>query len=175
MSVEPLFGPLARVYSGEEMPVQEFAPVVSLGAEGERYAFGGYEVIFKSPNAGAPDAWTAADYILPSRQMGAPLHYHQELSESFYVITGELWLRVGDREVTAGPGSYIWVPPGTAHAFANRSDSEVRFLAHASGPQHKDFLCRLIAIAQAGQEWPPRDPSSIIELGKRYDTYYLIG
>jgi len=157
------------------MPVQEMQAVVSPGAEGKRYSFDGYDIIFKSPNESATEAWTAIDYTMPAHREGPPLHYLRDLIESFYVISGQVWMRVGDEEVNAGPGSYVWVPAGMPHTFANRSDAPAHFLGHASGPRHKDFLCELLDLAIAEKAWPPADPKRIIELGARYDTYYLVG
>ena len=156
------------------MPVQEMTqPVLRLGTEGERLELAGFELVFKSPVPGSPEGWMAADCTLPARQMGAPLHYHRKLTESFYVISGELWIRVGDQEAIAGPGSYAFVPPGTPHSFANRSDAPVRFLGHASNVAHKDFLCELFAMIRNAPVWPPSDPSAMIALGERYDSVYL--
>lgn len=156
------------------MPVQELTQsVVRVGAEGDHIQFGPLDVIFKSPLEGSSEGWMAADYTLAANQAGAPPHYHRRLIESFYVISGELWIRVGDREVIAGPGSYALVTPGTLHSFGNRSDAPVRFLAHASEASHKDFLCELFRMVESEPVWPPQDPSKVIALGERYDTYYL--
>jgi mannose-6-phosphate isomerase-like protein (cupin superfamily) len=156
------------------MPVQDIAPpVVRLGDEGERIEIGAIQVTFKSPLPGSREGWFAVDYTLPARQNGAALHYHQRITESFYVISGELWMRIGDREIVAGPGSYALVPPGTLHAFGNRSDAPVRFLAHASEAAHRDFLLELFEMIRSEPSWPPQDPSKMAELGRRYDTYYL--
>jgi mannose-6-phosphate isomerase-like protein (cupin superfamily) len=148
-------------------------PVVRLGEEGERTGFGSAELIFKSPLPGTDQGWSAADTILPAGQMGAPLHYHRELTESFFVISGSLWMRVGDTEFVAEPGSYALVPPGTLHSFANRSDAPARFLLHASSPRHKEYLCKLFRMAEADHAWPPTDPAKVMELSSRYDTFFV--
>lgn len=152
--------------------VQVSPSIVMPGAEGDRIQFRGYDIIFKSGSDPATE-WMIVDYTLPAHQTGAPLHYHEHLIESFYVISGELWMRVGEREFVAGPGSCALVPPGTPHAFANRSDAPARFLGHASSPRHKEFLKTLIRMAMTEGAWPPADPQVMIELGKRYDTVYL--
>jgi quercetin dioxygenase-like cupin family protein len=46
----------------------------------------------------------------------APLHVHRRHLQSFYVLEGEIALRVGDGELRAPAGSWIQVPPGVAHA-----------------------------------------------------------
>jgi len=149
------------------------SPYVALAAsEGERISFNGVEIVFKSP-AAAQSGWSVLDYSLPPRQFGAPLHYHTELIESFYVLSGEAWFRLGDEEFTLGPGAFVLVPPGTPHSFANRSDRFVRFLTHASNSSHKAFLKELFALVLTEPVWPPQDPSKIVALGKRHDTIYI--
>ena len=146
--------------------------IVFAEGEGERISFRGVDIVFKSPLE-AGDGWTVLDYTLPARQFGAPLHYHRELVESFYVLSGTLWFRLGDQKIEAGPGSFVLVTPGTLHSFANRTDSPVRFLAHASNAEHKRFLCELFRMAQSESVWPPKDPSHFVRLGERYDTVYV--
>src|SRR5947209_5124544 len=106
----------------------EQSPVTLRDGEGDRIAFGGVEIIFKSP-VGEGDGWTVLDYRLPARQFGAVLHYHDFLIESFYVLEGEIWFRIGDEETTLGPGGFAFVPPRTAHSFANHTDAPARMLA----------------------------------------------
>jgi quercetin dioxygenase-like cupin family protein len=47
---------------------------------------------------------------------------------SFYVLEGEIAVAVGEREVRAGPGSWVQVPPGVPHALAFTGDAPVRYL-----------------------------------------------
>ena len=133
---------------------------------------GGIEIIFKNP-AGDDEGWTVLDYRLPARQFGAPFHYHEELIESFYVLSGEIWFRVGDDEVALGPGGFAFVPAGVPHSFANRTDEPARMLAHASNSNRKKFLCELFKLVEREPVWPPKDRRAILELGKRYDSVYL--
>jgi quercetin dioxygenase-like cupin family protein len=154
------------------MLVQDIAPpVVQLGSEGQTIEFGGSRMVFKSPAAGAPDAWTVVDYVMTPSQPGPPPHYHKEATETFYVIEGELWMRVWDREFTAGPGSFVFVPAGTPHAFANRSGEPVRFLGHASTPAIKNLILDAVEMMRAGA-WPP-DRQTLDDLGRRHDTHYF--
>jgi quercetin dioxygenase-like cupin family protein len=39
-------------------------------------------------------------------------HRHQHEDELSYVLDGTVWARVGDREVEAAAGSYVWKPRG---------------------------------------------------------------
>ena len=44
------------------------------------------------------------------------------------MLEGELTFIHDDDEVVAGPGTFVLVPPGVPHTFANRSDAVVRML-----------------------------------------------
>jgi quercetin dioxygenase-like cupin family protein len=60
----------------------------------------------------------------------AGLHVHQEHSEAFYVLEGELTFelgREGERH-TVRAGGFVAVPPGVAHAFGNEGDRPARWL-----------------------------------------------
>jgi mannose-6-phosphate isomerase-like protein (cupin superfamily) len=46
---------------------------------------------------------------------GPPMHVHPHTDEGFYVGEGELTLVFPDREVIAGPGSFVFVPRGVEH------------------------------------------------------------
>ncbi len=148
------------------------APIALAEGEGERITLRGAELVFKSP-ADSEEGWAVMDYTLPPKHFGAPLHYHENVTESFYVVSGELWFKAGDKEVNLKAGGFVMVPPGTPHAFANRSDAPARLLGHASSGRHKAFLKELFPMIEAEKSWPPKDPSAFVELGKRYDTVYL--
>jgi len=48
-------------------------------------------------------------------------HFHKEHSDSFFILEGELEIHVGDKVVTAVPGTYALAPPGVVHFFRNVS------------------------------------------------------
>ena len=48
---------------------------------------------------------------------GPPLHVHHREDETFYVLDGELRCRLGDQELTAGPGQLVFGPRKLAHTF----------------------------------------------------------
>jgi mannose-6-phosphate isomerase-like protein (cupin superfamily) len=148
-------------------------PVLQLASQGEVIEFGGFKAIFKSPGPGTREGWMAAEYTLPPHQVGAPLHYHRDLTESFYILSGKLSMRVAEHEEIAGPGYYALVPPGTPHAFRNVSNEPVCFLAHASDGMHKEFMLQLLNLIRESQGWPPEDPRPLLRLSERFDTYYL--
>jgi mannose-6-phosphate isomerase-like protein (cupin superfamily) len=78
----------------------------------------------------------------PHRE-GADLHVHRHHSDLFYVLEGELTVRLGieDEGVVVPAGTLARVPPLVVHGFRNGSDAEVRYLnLHAPGQQFAEFL-----------------------------------
>ena len=65
--------------------------------------------------------------IGPHRE-GPEMHVHPEEDDSFFVLEGELTFVLADAEVRADAGTFVLVPPGVAHTFANRGDAVVRVL-----------------------------------------------
>ena len=62
------------------------------------------------------------------RSEGPPMHTHEREDDSFYVLEGEMTFLVEDERVVAGPGTFVLVPPGVRHTFANESDEPARLL-----------------------------------------------
>ncbi|HET9950822.1 MAG TPA: cupin domain-containing protein [Candidatus Eisenbacteria bacterium] len=67
--------------------------------------------------------------------VGAGPHYHRGRDEFFYVLEGELVLRIGDETHTARAGTFAFVPRGTIHGFRNASGESATLLVmhHPAG------------------------------------------
>lgn len=102
--------------------------VILLPGEGERIAAGASTAVMKATAETTGGAFSISEATFPAGMNGPPLHAHRFTTDTFYVLEGTLHMTVGDREVDASPGSYILVPPGVVHTFANLSDEPVRFL-----------------------------------------------
>jgi len=46
---------------------------------------------------------------------GPPMHVHPHTDEGFYIGDGEMTFVFPDREVVAGPGTFVFVPRGVRH------------------------------------------------------------
>jgi quercetin dioxygenase-like cupin family protein len=57
-------------------------------------------------------------------------HVHTDEDDSFYILDGEITFELGEdgEEVVAGPGTFVLVPPGVRHGFANHRDTPARIL-----------------------------------------------
>jgi thiamine-phosphate pyrophosphorylase len=87
------------------------------------------------------------DYVVSPDYDGAGRHVHLRHADCFYVLEGELELRVDGEVVRAGPGTSVVVPPGVEHEFT--SVGRARFLnVHAPGCGFVDHLRKVDAGEQ---------------------------
>jgi mannose-6-phosphate isomerase-like protein (cupin superfamily) len=109
---------------------------------------GGGEVIGDAPDRrveiladhdGLHATWSR---FAPGRE-GADLHIHRRHTDLFYVLAGELTVRLGHAgdEITVGPGTLVRVPPLVVHGFRNAGEAELRYLNfHAPGQGFADYM-----------------------------------
>ena len=76
-------------------------------------------------------------------------------------------LRVGDRVVQGGPGTFMFVPMGAAHSFGNPGSKPARMLLITAPPGHEHYFEDLSALLAQGV---PPDPEAIAALRRKYDT-----
>ena len=57
---------------------------------------------------------------------GPSPHQHGAEDDAFYVLEGELTFLLDEEELVVDPGTFVLVPPGVRHTFANRSDKVAR-------------------------------------------------
>ncbi len=70
-----------------------------------------------------------------------PLHFHERHAECFLVLDGELTFRLEDRELVAGPETWVFVPPEVLHTFAVTGVAPARFLdLHTPSSGLGDFV-----------------------------------
>jgi quercetin dioxygenase-like cupin family protein len=65
-----------------------------------------------------------------SGERGPDPHVHHEHVDAFYIVEGELQIRVGPdvEPVRAPAGTFVAVPPNVVHSFDNESDATARWL-----------------------------------------------
>src|SRR4051812_18769273 len=95
--------------------------VVLLPGEGERIETGASTVVVKATAGTTGGAFSMSEGTLPLGMSGPPPHAHRQTTDTYYVLEGTLHMTVGERELDAPVGSYILVPPGVVHTFANPS------------------------------------------------------
>ncbi|HTA41177.1 MAG TPA: cupin domain-containing protein [Bryobacteraceae bacterium] len=98
-------------------PSEAPALVVKPG-EGRSVSLGGMGVVFKISGANTGGAFAIVEHPIDAGRLVLP-HVHRHEDEYSYVLEGTIGARVGDREIVAGPGSYVIKPRGLMHTFWN--------------------------------------------------------
>lgn len=140
-------------------------PVIYEAEAGETLELRGTKVRVLCTAADSVGASTFEFLTEPGWDTGS--HYHSKIEEQFYVVDGEMELRVGDRVIVGRAGTFVTIPTGVAHAFANRSDRQAKMLIVTTPPGHEKYFADLAEIlARPGAP----DPDEIARLRARYDT-----
>jgi mannose-6-phosphate isomerase-like protein (cupin superfamily) len=102
---------------------------------------------------------------LPSHRSGPALHVHDREDEALYVIEGEATVQLGDEVSTAASGSFIWMPRGVPHTFANLGDAPLRLLGFAVPSGVEELLASL------PRDQSQLDAAKIAEIDKLAEGY----
>jgi mannose-6-phosphate isomerase-like protein (cupin superfamily) len=94
-------------------------------APGDGHFVGNVEFLARSVHT--PRFNLALITMAPGRD-GPPIHDHRNEDDAFYVLDGELTFQVEGEEILAVAGTFVLVPPGLRHTFANRGDVVARML-----------------------------------------------
>ena len=93
---------------------------------------------------------------------GVTPHLHPTQEERFTVLEGHAEVLSGRRWAAMGPGETAVVPPGTRHAFRNRSGEVTRFRVEARPPESlQAFLSDVAALSRAGALMRPGLPRNL--------------
>jgi len=132
---------------------------------GETLSLRGTTVRLLSTAATSVGASTFEFVAAPGWDTGS--HLHSKIEEQFYVVDGEMELRAGDRLIVGRPGTFVSVPTGVPHAFANRANRPARLLVVATPPGHERYFLELAEILSRPDA---PDPDEIAALRTRFDT-----
>jgi len=124
------------------------AVVVGPG-EGRFIAVGsaGTGVTVKASATETDSLWTVWEGRVPPGTMGAGPHFHRERDELFYVLEGEIVLRIGDETHTARAGTFAFVPRETVHGFHNASSDSATLLVVHHPAGFEQFLEEMQTLA----------------------------
>ncbi|CAA9484680.1 MAG: hypothetical protein AVDCRST_MAG05-1509 [uncultured Rubrobacteraceae bacterium] len=116
-------------------------------------------------------AYSVHDNTIPPGAPGPRPHLHRGHEEAFYVLEGELTVRVGPRRIVAPAGSFVVVPRGVAHRPSNPGQYPTRVLLIFS-PAGMDRFFEEAAEGRmplAGP--PPTDPEVLARLETFTEKY----
>lgn len=109
---------------------------------------------------------------VPAGYPGPPLHLHPDFDELFFVVEGELSVRIGDRTETVGPGGIAFVPRNVPHTFANRADRPAHSLVTVTPAGHERYFEALVELVRESGGGMPA-PERIVALNEQFGTVVL--
>ncbi len=132
---------------------------------GERLKLGASEVVIKVGGEDTGDSFFLSETTIEPGFPGPPPHVHERLHDMFYVLEGELTMRLGERVERLGPGTFVCAPPGVVHTFSNETDAPVRFLNFNTPAGWERYMRELGQAGAAG----PLSSEQIGAIAARHD------
>ena len=132
-----------------------FSPKVVAPGEGKTVMLFGVRFSYKVETADSGGTLAVLEVEIPAHTLVKP-HNHTREDEFSLVLDGTVGVRVGDRELTAGPGSYLVKPRHTPHAMWNASSVPARvieILAPAGLEAYFEELAPILAEHRTAPEY----------------------
>ncbi|MDT0433402.1 MULTISPECIES: cupin domain-containing protein [Streptomyces] len=108
-----------------------------------------------------------AEITIPPHTPGPPQHRHAQHDEGFYVLSGSVRFTVGEDDHDAPAGTWVMVPPGAPHTFANVGDTTAVMLNTFTPDLYVQYFRDLRDMVAAGQ---PLTPDSVAGVWTKYGT-----
>jgi len=134
-------------------------PIVFEETDGEVYDTGAVRLRLL---AQSPDQSIAiTDNTVPPGFPGPVRHRHAEMTDIFYVLQGELAFELEGAWRSLGPGSFVSVPPGVVHTFANRGSVPARFLNIYLPSGNEQWVKEAMQRMMEGHPWSPAEMAQV--------------
>ena len=98
-------------------------------------------------------------------ESGPDTHFHRSITESFYVLSGEVRLYDGAGWKTGRSGDFLHVPEGGLHGFRGAGGASMLLLFSPGAPREDYFETLAVAEAMTQEERT--------EFMLRHDTYWV--
>ena len=104
--------------------------------------------------------------VVSAHSAGPPLHTH-DFDEAFYMLEGELLFQLDDERFTRRAGEFVFAPRNVAHALANHSDADARYLLVCTPAGLERHFARAMAAAEGVEppDWALQPSPEIIVVG----------
>lgn len=109
-------------------------------------------------------------YTMTGPPSGPGPHFHRTISESFFVLSGDVQLYDGGDWVDASSGDFLHVPVGGVHGFRNVSGRPVEMLLlFAPGAPREAYFAANAARAAAGTSLPEDELLAFLRAHDQYE------
>jgi len=136
--------------------------------EGEFFSMNGLSLHLKVTSEISNDQLGLYEITLAPQAIGAKLHYHRFMDETFIVNQGVLTIQAGQDTHQAEPGTVVYVPRFTPHGFRNDTDQVVKLTLLFNPAQKRENFFRGLHETLSEQ---PIDPEKYLKLYNKYDSF----
>lgn len=136
--------------------------------EGEELRLQTISITFKVTSEMSNDQLGVYEIMLPPMAIGAKLHYHRFMDETFIVNEGVLTIQAAAKEYQAKPGTVVYVPRFTPHGFRNDTNEVVKLTLLFNPSQKREGFFR--GLFETLNE-APIDPEKYLKLYNKYDSF----
>jgi mannose-6-phosphate isomerase-like protein (cupin superfamily) len=146
-------------------------PSLFMAAEGEGESswFGPNRMTLKATAETTGGAYGLVESWIPAGS-SPPLHVHHREDEAFWVIEGQVRFRCGERDILAGPGSFVFLPRDVPHTFVVEGDVTAHLLTLMSPGGGERFFVDG-GRTPDGPGLPPPGPPDIENLRRVSELY----
>jgi len=97
-------------------------------------------------------------------------HFHRTITESFYVLAGNIRIYDGREWLDTQPGDFVHIPEGGLHGFRNDSDAPATLLIHfAPGAPREAYFEANARFARDGRP----DEATMAAFYREHDNYFV--
>jgi quercetin dioxygenase-like cupin family protein len=146
------------------LPIKE---IVLAAGQGHRLTVGNSEVIFKAVGSDTHGHLGLFENVIQPGGTAPALHIHKQMEEMFYVLEGEVEIKVGNQTIQGQPGAFVLVPRSTPHTFANLGTKPAKLLImFTPGGEREKYFEGLAELLKDGKK-PDRE--ALLELMRQFD------
>ncbi len=142
--------------------------IFSPPGEGKSLSMGGPGVIYKVLGEDTDGALAVVEYSLEPGRLVRP-HTHANEDEISLVVEGHVGVRVGEEEIVAKPGTWVFKPRGISHTFWNPGSKTARVIEIITPGAFAPFFEELERTVNAGG---PPEQERLAETARKYGLTY---
>ncbi|MCM4080439.1 cupin domain-containing protein [Paractinoplanes hotanensis] len=135
--------------------------------QGELFANGPAQIRILEDGSNTEHRLGIGEIVIPPHTAGPPQHRHAQHDEGFYVLTGTVRFTIGPDNYDVGPGTWVTVPPGAPHTFANPGDDPLVMLTTFTPDLYVHYFRDVKALIESGQ---PMSRETLAPIWKHYAT-----
>jgi mannose-6-phosphate isomerase-like protein (cupin superfamily) len=129
-------------------------PFIVQPGDGQRLDLGNFEVVVLASGSATSDSFSLLQTQSEPPDFGPPMHIHHDAAEAFFVLEGTYLMYLDDQQVECPPGTFVYVPRGTAHTFKVISEAPGKKLNLFAPAAMQGFFEELAAAESEGSVTP---------------------